>query len=228
MGNRVAVAALALCAVLASAGCALFDDPRLVDDSGQGGQGFADRFERERVELVLGPRPPDEPLTDEERERHRIAEADMRWMEVVASFPDAVRPQDPFEAYVPPGSDIMQVMYECFIASGIDAELHPGGGLSWATPSVDAAVSVWTCEARHPIEPFLELSERQRGYQYDYQVWMQAPCVRATGHDVPDAPSREEYLAAWPNVSWDPLYSGPMASSEYERVHDLCPPLTWH
>lgn len=207
-------------AVLALSGCWL-DDPHDPDPD----RGLVDPFRADRLTTTLGPWPPDEPLSDRERERLRLDYADGRWEWVASSFPDAVRPEDPFEGYVAE-EEFLLVFYECLVASGVRATLDPGGGIGWETDSAADAVATYTCEMRSPAEPVAPLSDRQVGYIYDYQVRIQAPCLRGLGYDVPPAPPRAEFVEDWPLVDWS-AGGAPPSGALFERSSELCPPLAW-
>lgn len=64
----------------------------------------------------------------------------------------------------------------------------------------------YTCSAMYPSHPQfdLPLSTEALGRQYDWNVTKLAPCYRTQGFQVPDPPTKEVWVANYPNDPWFP------------------------
>ena len=181
----------------------------------------------------LGPVPdPDPPLSEEESEAKRLEAADQRWEWVLATYPDAVRPADPFEAYITDDQRV-EVMTDCLEAAGVPIERGyatadlTGPVLSaHPMPETEAqAVAGYMCDVAHPVKIVAGFAnEAELGWIYDYLTRFTVPCYEANGIENPPPPSREEWVANWPNPGWFPTTGDLPLEPEFEAaLAEACP-----
>jgi hypothetical protein len=181
----------------------------------------------------LGPVPePDPPLGEAESEAKRIEAADQRWMWVVASHPEAVRPADPFEAYVTDDQRV-EVMTACLEAAGVPIERGYGspdltGPVLSVTPMPEnesQAVAGYVCDVAHPVKVVAGFAnDAELGWIYDYLTRFTVPCYEANGIENPPAPSRDQWVANWPDQGWFPTTGDVPLEAEFEAaLAEACP-----
>lgn len=177
----------------------------------------------------LGPSPAPVPLSDDEVERMRVEQEDASWAAVLITYPNAVRPQVAFEGYVT-AADQIEVMSACYTAAGLPLDLARNGrgtvlsvGTSVTTEA--EAVSQFSCQAAHPHRPVPPPSHEQLGYIYDYFVRFLVPCYELNGIVNPPPPSREYFVANWPNQGWAPSTGSMPLEMEFDAaLYEACPP----
>ncbi|WP_430646727.1 hypothetical protein [Agromyces sp. GXS1127] len=180
------------------------------------------------LDAVPAPAPP---LTAAESETARLADADAQWAALLITYPDAVRPADPFEAYIT-DADRLEVRRACYDAAGLQIEegraaTDPDGpvvSVSAITANEAEAIAAWTCETSHPIERTAAgPTAAELGWIYDYLVAYSAPCLAANGFDNPPPAPRDEWVAKWPDYVWFPN-TGPAPIDPHleQAVFELC------
>lgn len=182
----------------------------------------------------LGPVPePDPPLTEAESEAKRLEAADQRWAWVLMDWPQAQRPPDPFVSYIT-DDERVAVMTACFEDSGVPLERGYGTpDLTGPVLSVSAqpeteaqAVAGFTCETAHPVKVVAsDANEAELGWIYDYLTRFTVPCYEANGFRNPPPPTRDEWVANWPQPCWFPTTGdGPPIDHELQAALDeACP-----
>ena len=173
----------------------------------------------------LGPSPAPDELTEEQREALRMGYQDQFWQNVVAQYPDAVRPADPFTGYTA-ADDMQDALNACYVSQGltlgttIDAEGNssPGGA---EAGTEQESIGMFLCHAKitGPTQP---PNDAQLGYIYDYLTEFLVPCYEANGIENPAPPTREEFIANWPNQNWFPM-TGLFGEDRDYAVNKACP-----
>jgi hypothetical protein len=177
----------------------------------------------------LGPSPPPVPLTAEQTEQLRLQWRDDAWNSVQFRFPAAVRPDVPFKGYVAEVSRI-EVLSACYKSAGLPLDYGKNStgkivSVGTETNTEAEAVSAYACQAAHPVKPTPPPSPEQLGYLYDYLVEFLAPCYEANGITNPPPPSREDFIAKWPNQGWAPTGAHAQLSTDEDAALDAaCPP----
>ncbi len=133
-------------------------------------------------------------------------------------------------------SDYAPTMVKCLGGLGFTATAVGGAGLSSGTvpEGQDAAygAAMYTCTAKYTIHPYYNLqpSADALGKMYDWYANVSAPCLRSHGVDVPEAPTRETWVAEYQSSkpSWLPWNSVPGQesggeASNWERLERACP-----
>ncbi|RXZ51855.1 hypothetical protein [Agromyces binzhouensis] len=222
----VATSALAVITLTACAASAPPDDPDPTPDAAA------------ETSLVLIPMPdldpvpdPAPPLTETESEAARLADADAQWTALLMTYPDAVRPADPFAGYITE-ADRLDVRRDCYDAEGLAIEegfaaTDPDGpAISISAQPQDEveAIAAWTCEATHPIERTAAgPTEAELGWIYDYLVAYSAPCLEANGIDNPPPAPRDEWVGKWPDYVWFPSTgTAPIEPEREQALFELC------
>lgn len=176
----------------------------------------------------LGPRPTSEPLSDAEAEQKRIELADLHWDTVIAQYPEAVRPEVAFEGFITPEAHF-ETMRTCLedsgveIALGMSADGEPAG-FEIIEPTVETSIAYYACEVSHPVRPSAEAGDAELRWAYDYLTRFVVPCYEANGIENEPAPSREEWVAAWPEYLWMPSTGDVPLDPELQAAIDAaCP-----
>ncbi|WP_157432157.1 hypothetical protein [Agromyces italicus] len=162
----------------------------------------------------LAPYPePDPPLSEAESETKRLENADARWQRVLASFPDAVRPADPFEAYVT-DENRNDVLRACYEAAGLQIEkVHAADNadgspdsIGWTGSGSEAElIAAYACDTAYPTKTTRPApNDTELGWIYDYLTDFYAPCLAANGIEVPEPPEREVWVESYPGFAWFP------------------------
>jgi hypothetical protein len=179
--------------VLALAGCTLTDagsglaSDRAATESSQ----QAVVIDQAAVLAELGPVPPDPEFTDEVVDDYVTRWLDWQWNNVLASYPDAVRP------------------------SVAEIERSTGGNPRWTQCGDQAraagldprafAIAAFVCSAEYPSVPYGTLSKDQARYLYDYWTRFVVPCYADSGYrDTSIPPTREFFAENWPFQNWSP------------------------
>ncbi|PPI00065.1 hypothetical protein C5C95_05685 [Rathayibacter sp. AY1B7] len=175
----------------------------------------------------LGPSPAPTPLAPDEQEQLRIQEQDRQWEGVLAGFPDATRPADPFQEYRDPNDST--ALLGCLTAAGLTVDLGSnaagGGPVSIMTSASTEAESVaaFTCWSSYPTTPVVPMTSEQIDYLYSYLTEYLVPCYEANGIENPDAPSRTDFIDQWPNQGWFPSTSEAwLTDDEQEAIDEAC------
>jgi hypothetical protein len=175
----------------------------------------------------LGPSPTPAPLSKEDREALRLASADTNWQNVVAQYPNAVRPTVEFQGYGS-GETYFETLLACYEDSGVEGDrgIDADGnlaGVGFSSDNEADTVAAFACQSMHPSEPFARPTDEMLGYNYDYLTQFIVPCYEANGMANPPAPSREEFIANWPNQNWFPASPWEENWAEGHSVDDACP-----
>ncbi|PZQ88965.1 MAG: hypothetical protein DI534_09265 [Leifsonia xyli] len=151
-----------------------------------------------------GERPAAVPFADPQVEAERLAaNQDRDWQGVVASYPDAVRPDVAFAHWTSDderrdlGSDLNRCLVEAGaeLAQGTDAEGRPSGVEYSFPPTQEATVAVYACRSlAYPMRPLD--GSGAGGWLWDLASEVLVPCLEA--HGIPQAalPTREEQVAS--------------------------------
>ena len=160
----------------------------------------------------FAPWPTGDPFTDADIEAARVAEAEREWQGILAAYPDAVRPDVAFEAYVT-NENRVEVTRACFEAAGLPIDEGRTGtdpddpvvSIGTSATTVEERIALYTCRVAHPERRTSgPPNAEQLGWIYDYLTEYSVPCYEANGIVVPPAPPREEFVANWPNQGWYP------------------------
>lgn len=174
----------------------------------------------------LGPSPAPDVLPDEQIEQMRLTQQDSDWQMVTFMFPDAARPAVDFERYTEADGYIDQLK-TCYVAS--DLRLGVKVNEIGETEFNDAEVTnekdylaKFDCRATVVIKPE-KWNVAQIGYHYDYLTKFLVPCYAANGIVNVPAPSREDYIAKWPNPRWYPDMGKVFATPAAAPIVAACP-----
>ncbi|MGO4105090.1 hypothetical protein AB4Y63_14145 [Leifsonia sp. YAF41] len=175
----------------------------------------------------IGPSPTAPPLSPEEKERQRVASQDALWGTVLATYPTAQRPEVSFTEYLT-DDNRLEVRSSCFAAAGLKVETGSnadGVVLSVSPqPTNEAeAVSAFVCDAEHPNEPFPLPNDAVLSWVYDYLTQFLAPCYAANGVEYPAPPTKEDFVAQWPNQNWFPSIREQIGMAQEEAIYKACP-----
>ncbi len=178
------------------------------------------------------------PFNEEEFEQERLAQDERLWEGVLASYPDAVRPEIAFAGYVT-DENRMDLHRACYEAAGLQvdearAASDPDGpvvGVGYSADTAEEAIAGYACHAAHPEKPVRGLNPEQVGWVYDYQTTYYSPCLEANGIVVLPPPERDAYVSSWPQPTWAPIpfddvrFSAPEAE---EALNEACRPFHEH
>ena len=181
----------------------------------------------------LGPSPAPVSLTPEQTEQLRVQARDSAWQGVLTQYPDAVRPDVPFDGYLD-AADEMTVMSACYTQHGVPISNGYAIGAKKGDPPTSVggeasnehqAIGLYFCTAEHPGRPTGPPTTEQLSWMYDYLTRFLVPCYEANGLSVPPAPSKQDFVTKWPNQNWFPsagMTSNPDKDAAIDRA---CPPL---
>jgi hypothetical protein len=231
-GDRTIVVTVALVAAIALAGCTAVAP-------GSGGTTSATSATSTPLAVSvptpsLGPSPQPVPLTDAQAEQARLAARDTAWQNVLAQYPDAVRPDVPFDGYLAAG-DEMTVMSACYRQNGVPVSYgYPIGAKKGDPPTSvggeasteQQAIGMYICGVEHPGRPNPPLTPEQLSWMYDYFTEFLVPCYEANGIDVPQAPSKQDFVTKWPHQDWFPSAGMTNDPDKDAAIDKACPPLT--
>jgi hypothetical protein len=173
----------------------------------------------------FAPWPEGDPFSEEQSEAARLANADSQWQGVLATYPNAVRPEVAFEGYVTDANRV-DVMRACYEAAGLPIdEGHSGSpdgpvtSIGTSTSNEAEAIAAYACSVAHPTKVVSgPPNDAQLGWIYDYMVEYYAPCFEANGIEVPAPPSRADWVANWPNPGWFPSHEGGFSDPEFDAA----------
>ena len=221
---RLRVAMVVSAAVLGLTGCtgAMVGSP--TETAADAKASGASPISKSVVLAALGAVPPAVPRTDEQVEEQRISNADFAWGFVVDKFPDETRPEVDFVRYVQP-EESAQARHGCLVERGVTgASIDIDGNLSidMSDPDTvrDSTIGSYACSVAYPASPGPQLSDEQSAYLYDYFVKFLVPCLEAEGQEISDAPSREAFIANWPNQGWFPVPDDDRTEAVCQNVPD--------
>lgn len=177
----------------------------------------------------------DPPLTEAQSEAKRLADADARWQAVLASYPDAVRPEDAFAGHVTDENRV-EVLRECYEAGGLQVDEGrtagntdgPPDSISWSGSGSEAElIAAYACDTAHPTKitdpgP----NDAELGWVYDYLTEFYAPCLAANGIEVPEPPGRDIWVETYPGFVWFPSAGNDERFMEREMdaaLQEACP-----
>ncbi|WP_157509558.1 hypothetical protein [Glaciibacter superstes] len=183
----------------------------------------------------LGPSPAPAVLTEEGIEQLRLESVEAQWTRVLVRYPGAARPETQFAGYLA-GDARLQAMRDCLETHNVTiSESRSGWEADAPIVSVgpdaqnqEEAVGGFICMTMYPFTPVPAPTDAQLGYIYDYLTQFIVPCYQANGvarADDAAAPTREFFIANWPNQNWFPSPDIAMVDSpEWDAVNDACPP----
>ncbi|UOQ87801.1 hypothetical protein MUN74_10850 [Agromyces endophyticus] len=183
----------------------------------------------------LAPYPePDPPLSEAESEAKRLADADARWQGVLATYPDAVRPQVAFEGYVTE-ENRNDVLRDCYEAAGLEISEGrtsgntdgPPDSIGWSGSDEDDLIAGYACDTAHPTKitnpgP----NDLELGWVYDYLTEFYGPCLAANGIEVAEPPGREVWVDTYPGFVWFPSSADDQRFMDREMdaaLQEACP-----
>ena len=181
----------------------------------------------------LGPSPQPAPQTPEQTEQLRVARVESDWQFLLKQYPDAVRPDTPFQGYITQ-ADELAVMGACYaeqhvpVAYGYPVGAKKGDkptSVGAETSTEQGAIGAFLCQAEHPGRPNSPMTAEQLGWSYDYFTRFLVPCYEANGIDVPPAPSRDDFISKWPDQNWFPSPGMTSDPDKDAAIQKACPPL---
>ncbi len=180
----------------------------------------------------LGPSPAPAPQTPEQTEQLRLANADLAWKQVISEYPAAVRPSASFQGYISQATEVA-VLTKCYTDHDVaNYPDYPVGAKKGDKPhgvvpeisNEEGAIGLYICQVEHPYPPTLPPTPEQLGWLYDYLTKFLVPCYQANGVTNPPPPSREEFVAKWPNQGWYPDDGGGADPERIRVITEVCPP----
>jgi hypothetical protein len=181
----------------------------------------------------LGPSPQPTALSDAQAEQLRLAQRETSWQGVLAQYPNAVRPDVPFDGYLVQ-ADEMTVMSACYKEHSVPVGYgYPIGAKKGDPPTSvggeanneQQAIGLYFCGAEHPGRPTAPLRPDQLAWMYDYMTEFLVPCYEAKGITVPPAPSKQAFVSTWPNQNWFPSPGMTANPDKDAAIAKACPPL---
>lgn len=160
-----------------------------------------------------------------------FAEQNAQWWMTI--YPDEPLPVVERVEYINPFESTEIV--ECIIAAHVPGVVADGGGFAFqpTDPVVERlyALAQYTCSMKYPYDPaFAEqlglYSDAQLEYLYAYFTERLEPCLKSIGARVYLHPTREEFLANAPYLSWNPYdaIEQPNTAEEWQQLDYRCPP----
>lgn len=175
----------------------------------------------------LGPSPAPAPLDADRLEALRIEQQDQQWQGVVATYPSAVRPADPFREYRDEAA--APELVDCLEAAGIpvdigtDADGEGPAGLMVSPVDEAESVASFTCWSTYPTTPIAPMTTEQIDYLYSYLTEYLVPCYEANGATITAAPSRADFVSQWPQQGWFPTTAESSFTFEEEAaIEEAC------
>ncbi|KQW05678.1 hypothetical protein ASC66_11980 [Leifsonia sp. Root4] len=169
----------------------------------------------------------DPPLTDAESEKARLEQAEEAWQQLLVRYPTAVRPEVSF-GYVTDETRV-EIMRACLSAAGLpidegrDADGHVVS-IGTSTTNEAEAIAQYSCVTAHPTRiVWAGPNEAERGWFYDYLTEFSAPCLAANGIETEPPPTREEFIATWPNQGWYPAVGMSADAAWDASLEAACP-----
>lgn len=181
----------------------------------------------------LGPSPQPASLTPQQTEALRVQARDAAWQSVLTQYPDAVRPDVPFDGYLDQ-ADEMRVMSACFTQHGVPLGYSypvgakkgdPPTGVGGEATDEQQSIGLYWCTVEHPGKPSSPPNAAQLSWMYDYLTRFIVPCYRANGITVPAAPSKQDFVSKWPHQNWFPSPGMSADAARDAAVQKACPPL---
>lgn len=214
--------AAGLAGVLPLAGCTASESP---DPAGSSSSPAVDTVEAIAMP-DLGPSPAPDVLTDEQIEQMRLTQQDSDWHVVPFMFPDAVRPVVEFERFAD-ADTYLDTLHACYVASGLKLgiKVNEIGETELSGAEVSSQpeyLAKFVCQATVVMKP-APWNAAQVRYHYDYLTRFLAPCYQANGIENPPAPSREDYIAKWPNPGWGVELGDAFTTPEAAPIVAACP-----
>lgn len=168
------------------------------------------------------------PFTEAESDAARVDQAEQWWQAVLERYPDAVRPDATFTAYLTDETRV-ETMRECYTAAGLAIEEGRDGpdgpvvSIGASATNEAEAIARYVCMTAHPSTPVPGLNEAELGWLYDYLTEFSVPCLAANGIESEPAPLREDFVANWPNQHWY-VSVGMSADPEWDAaLEEACP-----
>lgn len=160
-----------------------------------------------------------------------LAEQNAVWWTSV--YPEEPPPNVEVVEYVNPYESTEII--DCILAAHVPGVVADGGGFTFqpTDPVVERlyALAQYTCSMKYPYDPaFAEqmglYSDEQLEYLYAYFTERLEPCLTANGERVYVHPTREEFLANAPYLSWSPYDAIEQRETpeEWAQLDFRCPP----
>ena len=132
---------------------------------------------------------PPEP-TGAELDRLIALELDVQW-QYVGLTPDAPRPTVD-RIRIVSTEEAEQVHKQCMVEAGYD---NSRTNTTFGADNFER-LAIYTCSAQYPLPPasYGLFSEAQLEYLYDYYVEVTVPCIEASGVEVAEVPTRDEFV----------------------------------
>lgn len=155
---------------------------------------------------------------------------DEQWAQVIAVFPNAVRPDTTKVREIEP-EDWASVIAGCLDEQGFQTVVRADGGIE--NPGVPSAqqealaVAKFVCGASYPFsEKYSQpLTETQLSRLYEFWVGESVPCLQSFGLNPPPAPTLAVFLEQYGTADgWHPfIVFGTLSGPRYDEVFVACP-----
>lgn len=227
--QRTAAAVLMACVAAVLAGCVALPSEAAAPAAATPAPTTSPSFAAYPVPADLGAEPASDILSDSEIEALRVQYEDQAWSDLLLRFPDAVRPGVHFAGYVSETDDRVAIMTACYEPYGIplDHGTIADGTVVSVGPSGDSEeeeLAGFVCRSEHPSRPTAPLNTAQKVWVYRYLTEFLAPCYAANGIENPPPPSREDFVAKWPNQNWWPSSGNmPLDGDADAALQKACP-----
>ncbi len=177
--------------------------------------------QRDAILNELGPFPASQELSDEQVDAARHQAADAWWSMVAAQYPSLERPEVVVEREAA-SDEVDELLESCLEEKGHDLGGYSVNEIGLSTPEI--AISWFECKVSYPEESHPGYSNEQVAYLYDYLTGFVVPCLEERGSEIDQAPSRETFVANWPNQGWFPAANnGELGSPENVAANLACP-----
>ncbi len=125
------------------------------------------------------------------------------WDAFSRANPTVERPDVPVERIIRQ-SEWAEVVGDCVQGEGFpDVEIGDDGSIGFSTEG-DAQrapydLAMYVCQARFPLDPRYSapLDDDALGRLYDFYVDEQVPCLEGQGFDIPEPPSRQQFIDSY-------------------------------
>ncbi len=138
-----------------------------------------------------------------------MPEADQRWANVLARYPNAERPEVTAVRTVQP-DEWARVQQECLSSKGFDVVIKPDGGIESSIAVEQGepySIAEYECALMYPLDRKYTdpLSRDMLRYLYAYQTGELTQCLENLGHTVGTPPSEEIYIQNYyTEDNWSP------------------------
>lgn len=161
-----------------------------------------------------------------------IPEADQRWANVLARYPDAERPEVTAVRTVQP-DEWAGVQQECLKSKGFDVAIKPDGRIESSIAVEQGepySLAEYECALMYPLDRKYTdpLSRDMLRYLYAYQTGELTQCLEGLGYTVGAAPSEEIYIQNYyTEDNWSPYGTIGQLDDEVLTQCPEIPDLLW-